>query len=155
MDAPASAAYRGTMRSRAAFTLLELVTALAVAGILLAVAGPSAIRTRDTLAVRAAHRQLTSAVALTRSTAIVAGGATLVIDVAGARAYIETAGGGTTRTFETGRSHGVSFQTVRGSSVALRYDALGIGRMTAASIQLRRGSVQVPFVVSSYGRVRL
>jgi prepilin-type N-terminal cleavage/methylation domain-containing protein len=81
------------MRTRPGFTLIELALVLIIAGVLATFALTSTGRARHGLAVRSARAELASAVSATRSAAILAGGATLVIDVQHARAWIETAGG--------------------------------------------------------------
>jgi prepilin-type N-terminal cleavage/methylation domain-containing protein len=143
------------MRTRRGFTLIELALVLAIAGVLAGVALTSAARAWHMLAVRAARAELVSLVGATRSAAVLAGGATLVIDVPRARAWIETAGG--TRDphlYDLAARHGVSFHTARGVPLLLRYDALGIGRLANATVVVRRGAAQSTFVVSAYGRVR-
>jgi prepilin-type N-terminal cleavage/methylation domain-containing protein len=143
------------MRTRPGFTLIELALVLIIAGVLATFALTATGRARHGLAVRSARAELASAVSATRSAAILAGGATLVIDVQHARAWIETAGGAKDpHLFDLAARHGVSLHTTRGVPLLLRYDALGIGRMANASITVRRGATQSMFIVSAYGRVR-
>jgi prepilin-type N-terminal cleavage/methylation domain-containing protein len=143
------------MRTRRGFTLVELALVLIIAGVLATFALASTGRVRHGLAVRSARAELVTAVSATRSAAILAGGATLVIDVQHARAWIETAGGARDpHLFDLAARHGVSLHTTRGVPLLLRYDALGIGRMANATVAVRRGGAQSMFVVSAYGRVR-
>jgi prepilin-type N-terminal cleavage/methylation domain-containing protein len=143
------------MRTRPGFTLVELVLVLVIAGVLAGFALTSAGRARHMLAVRAARADLVSLVGATRSAAVLAGGATLVIDVPHARAWIEPAG--STRNpypYDMAARHGVSLHTSRGVPLRLRYDALGMGRLANATIVIQRGTAQSTVVVSAYGRVR-
>jgi prepilin-type N-terminal cleavage/methylation domain-containing protein len=143
------------MDARHGFTLIELIVGLALAGLIAATALPSAARARDRLAVRSAHAELAAALAATRATAVVAGGATLHIDVPAASAWIQApAGTRDGQTVDLAARYGVSLHTRTGHAVALRFDALGIGRMANATIQVRRGTAEASFVVSAYGRLR-
>jgi len=39
-------------------------------------------------------------------------------------------------------------------TVVLRFDALGVGRMTSRTFRVRRGSAEAGLTVATYGRVR-
>jgi prepilin-type N-terminal cleavage/methylation domain-containing protein len=142
------------MRPRAGFSIVELALALLILGIMAGIAVPATARARDRIAVGSARTELAAAVAVARSMAIVAGGATLVIDGPGAVAWIETAAQRVTSRHEVGARYGVTLETVRDQPVSLRFDGLGIGRMTATTVRIRRGASEAALVVSAYGRVR-
>jgi prepilin-type N-terminal cleavage/methylation domain-containing protein len=142
------------MRYRAGFSIVELALVLLILGIIAGIAVPASARARDRVAVGSARAELAAAVATARSMAIVAGGATLVIDGPGAVAWIETAARRSPAHHDVGARYGVTLQTARDQPVSLRFDALGIGRMTATTVRVRRGGSEASLVVSAYGRVR-
>lgn len=140
---------------RHGFTLLELAIVLALLATLFTAAAPAFARGRDVLAVRAARAELASAVAAARSHAILVGGAQLVIDPAGTLSIARAGGGGLSDPIDLATRYGVSLDTPGQMPVLLRYDALGIGRMTNATLHIRRGDLSAAIVISAYGRVRL
>ncbi|HSJ07527.1 MAG TPA: type II secretion system protein [Longimicrobiales bacterium] len=142
------------MRYRAGYSIVELVLALLILGIIAGIAVPATAGARDRIAVGSARAELAAAVATARSTAIVAGGATLVIDGPRAVAWIETPAQSSTVRHDVGARYGVTLRTARDQPVSLRFDALGIGRMTATTVRVRRGTREAALVVSAYGRVR-
>jgi prepilin-type N-terminal cleavage/methylation domain-containing protein len=143
------------MNTRPGFTLLEATLVLAILGILLAAGGPLLLNARDAVAVRGARGELAGAVAVTRAAAIRSGGASLIIDTASGDVVMETAGGVRLPTsYPLGARYGVVIDSDRTTPVTLRYDALGIGRMTSAVIRLQRGRARATITVSAYGRVR-
>jgi Tfp pilus assembly protein FimT len=155
MDVPRAGAYRRSMTTRTGFTLIEIATVLVLCGTLVGIAVPSIARTADRLAVRSARSELASAVSVARSTAMAVGGATLVIDVPAARAWVEPVSGASPGTvLELGARYGVTLHGTRVERLALRFDGLGIGRMAGTTLQVRRGTASTSFVVSAYGRVR-
>lgn len=140
--------------TRPGYSLIELTFVLMLSALLLGVAVAPVRHARDVLAVRAARSEIAALVALTRSTAIRAGGATLVVDIDGGSAWIE--GGAGTRVGDVrhiGARHGVSLVANR-PILSIRYDALGVGRMSNAVVHLTSGSVRGTITVSAYGRVR-
>lgn len=140
--------------TRHGHSLIELTFLLMVIALLLGVAVAPIRHTRDVLAVRAARSEIAGLVAVTRSTAIMTGGATLVVDVEAGSAWIEHAAGLRTGDVQhIGARHGVSLTASR-PVLSLRYDALGIGRMSNAVVHVRSGSVRGTVTVSAYGRVR-
>jgi prepilin-type N-terminal cleavage/methylation domain-containing protein len=144
------------MLIRRGFTLLELCIVLLIAGTLSAMAAPHFGRARDRIAVRAAAAELAGALAVTRAAAIRSGGASLHIDPWSGTASIQTAAGlRLSDTYPLADRYGVRVETARAGIMVLRYDALGIGRITNAVIRCRRGAHVASVTVSSYGRVRL
>lgn len=155
MDAPRPAVYRRAMRKRPGHTLLELSIVLMLATLFATLAVPSFLRGRHALAVRAARAELVATIAAARSTAILTGGATAVVDMPGSAIWIEAPDGsriGDAR--ELGHSHGIELEHSRYSRIDIRYDALGIGRLANTSIRIRRGDVTSTITISAYGRVR-
>ncbi|HEX6135803.1 MAG TPA: type II secretion system protein [Longimicrobiales bacterium] len=135
-------------------SLIELLLALSIAGILAGLAAPPLGHARDVLAVRAARAEIVSLAAVARSTAILTGGATLVIDVSAGSAWVEAPAGVRIGDVQhPGSRHGVSL-TAQSPRLSLRYDGLGIGRMTNAVLRVRSGRVTGTLTVSAYGRVR-
>lgn len=143
------------MRNRPGYTLGELALVLLLATLVITAAAPSMARGRHTLAVRAARAELIAAIATARSAAILNGGATVIIDAASGAVWIEVADGrrlGDVRPLA--HHYDVTIELDRGPRAALRYDALGIGRLANASVRIRRGEALAIVTVSAYGRVR-
>lgn len=153
MSSPRTSPHLRTM-TRHGYSLIELTFVLMVTMLLLGVAVAPVRHARDVLAVRAARSEIAALLAVTRSTAIMTGGATLVVDVAAGSAWIEHGAG--TRMGDVqhiGARHGVSLGANR-ALLSIRYDGLGIGRMSNAVVHLKSGSVRGTITVSAYGRVR-
>lgn len=143
------------MRTRHGYTIIELALVMLLATMLLAAAAPSLAHGRNVIAVRAARAELIAAAAAARSTAILNGGASLIIDTRTASLWIEADDGtriGAVR--HLGTHYGVTLEGNRAPPLRVRYDALGIGRLANASIRVRRGDVLAVITVSAYGRVR-
>jgi type II secretory pathway pseudopilin PulG len=164
MDAPRAGAYPRAMRKplvsalccRHGFSLVELGVVLCLLGLVLTLALPRLRHAREVLAVRAARAELAGAIAAARANAVLAGGATLVVDPYAHRAWIEAADGRRAAIdYPLGSRYGVRIETERGTPVSIRYDALGIGRMANATLGVRRGDIRMTLTVSAYGRVRL
>jgi type II secretory pathway pseudopilin PulG len=155
MDAPRCGTYRRGMQNRSAHTLVELALVLMVVGTLAALTVPPVLHARDELVVRAARNEVAAAIAVTRATAITAGGATFVLDTESGTGWIETAGGHRVSDgFPVAARYGVSVSCDRTPPLALRFDALGIGRLANAVIRVRRARAEATLTVSAYGRVR-
>lgn len=136
------------------YSLIELTFVLMLSALLLGIAVAPIGHARDVLSVRAARADIAALLAATRSTAIMAGGAVLVIDVAEGAAWIEQGSG-----IRIGDVHPIAARHgVRLAAASpvlnIRYDALGIGRMTNAVMRVKRGSVTGTLTISAYGRVR-
>ena len=143
----------GTM-TRHGHSLLELTLVLVIVAILTGLAAAPLGHARDVLAVRAARAEVVSLAAVARSTAIMTGGAALMVDVGGGRVWIETASGARVGDVQhVGSRHGVLLQAAR-PTLSVRYDGLGIGRLGNAVLRVRRGVVTGTVTVSAYGRVR-
>ncbi len=140
---------------RHGYTLFELLTVLLVMAVLLAIAVPPAAHWRDAAAVRGARDELAGRLAWTRIAATSHGGAALVLDIPAAAYRIELGDGVTAHRGDLGRGYGVVIETSASrDSLVLRYDALGVGRTTGGTLQVRRGRAAAGLTVSPYGRYR-
>lgn len=154
MALPRAIGHRGAMRRRDAYTLIELLVALALLGILLAMALPPVTRWRDEAGVRAARDELAAALAWTRMAAVSRGGAALVVDPAAGHVWTRTADGTDSPAIDLRARHGVELDAGSGALLVLSYDALGIGRAASRTFTLRRGDASGGVTVSAYGRYR-
>ncbi|HSJ30456.1 MAG TPA: GspH/FimT family pseudopilin [Longimicrobiales bacterium] len=141
--------------NRRGYTVIELLLVLMLGTLLLAITVAPVRHARSVLAVRAARGDIAALIALTRSTAIMTGGATLVVDVSAGTAWIEQGSGVRVGDVQhiTAR-HRVAL-TANRPVLNLRYDALGIGRMNNAVVHVTSGSVTGTVTISAYGRARL
>jgi type II secretory pathway pseudopilin PulG len=141
--------------SAPAFTILEILALLAVLGSTLAVSLPAARHQLDRTAVLAAREEVAGLFHRARAEAVARGGASLllsadppVVELAGgqellARCRLEDQyGARLTMTLSGGRME-----------AALRFDALGLGRVASQTIRFSRGEAEAVLVVSSYGRL--
>lgn len=142
------------MRRRDGYTLLELLIALSLLGILLTMALPPVGRWRDQVAVRAARDDLAGAIAWTRMAAAARGGAALVVDPVTGRVWTRTAEGEDFPVIDLQDRYDVELETGAASLLILHYDAFGIGRTASRTFTLRRGVVTGGVTVSAYGRYR-
>ena len=139
---------------RNGYSLLELVIVLFMVALLLGIVVAPVMHARDVVAVRAARAELASLIALTRSTAIAAGGASVVIDIAAGSAWMEATPGARVGDIQhISARHSVTLHAAQ-PVLRIRYDALGIGRISNATIRVKSGSVTGRLTISSYGRVR-
>lgn len=141
--------------NRRGYTVIELLLVLMLGTLLLAITVAPVRHARSVLAVRAARSDIAALIAVTRSTAIMTGGATLVVDVSAGTAWIEQGSGVRVGDIQhiTAR-HRVALTASR-PVLNLRYDALGIGRMNNAVVHVTSGSVTGTVTISAYGRARL
>jgi Tfp pilus assembly protein FimT len=144
------------MEQRTGTTLVELLLALCLLGILTGLAAPAMGRGLDRFAARAARDELAAALSRTRSAAVALGGAGLVVDPGRAVFWIRSATGDTVLSpVDLLARHGVGMEVGRAAGpFELTYDALGIGRMTSRTIRLVRGTAVATVTVSAYGRAR-
>ena len=135
----------------AGHTLVELITVLAVLGVVLGVTVPPAAHVLDTGAVLVARQEATALLALARGHALAAGRATAVT-VQGAEARLVVHAGTDTLRDASWRALGVTLEATR-DSLAYGPDGLGVG---AANLRLvlRRGGAADTLSVSRLGRVR-
>jgi prepilin-type N-terminal cleavage/methylation domain-containing protein len=137
------------------FTLVELLIVLAVLGVLMGMSMPQLGRWRDAVATTSARDELAARLARTRVTAATNGGAALILDVRTGRYRVDLGDGTSAVEGDLAERYGVAVESPGvQDSLVLRYDALGIGRMTGRTILLRRGTAVAGLVVSPYGRFR-
>lgn len=142
------------MTNRPAYSLIESIFVLMLTALLIGIAAAPIAHTRDVLAVRGARAELAALVAVTRSTAIAVGGATLIIDIEAGSAWVERSGTRAGDVQHIAERHGVELASNRGR-LELRYDALGIGRMSSAVVRVASGRVTGIITISAYGRARV
>jgi prepilin-type N-terminal cleavage/methylation domain-containing protein len=143
------------MSNHTGVTLIELLAVMLLLAILLGMAMPRVGRWRDAAAVGGARDELAARLAWTRIAAASQGGAALVVELPTGRYRIEAADGRELLEADLASRFGVVVATPGvQDSVVLRYDALGIGRMTGRTLHVRRGDAVAGLTVSPYGRFR-
>jgi len=136
------------------FTLLEVVCTLGLFAAGVSVLLPAARRVDERLSVVAAREELVGIIARARAQALAYGGATVLVEGRPATAYL-TAGRVIRERVDLWERHRTELSLSGGHpSVEIRFDGVGLGRMAARSITLRRGSAVARLVVSAHGRVR-
>jgi len=137
---------------RFAFTLLEVVIVLALAGLLAALAVPRFSALRDSASVRAAMADLGAAfsaarqAAITRRTVVA-----VVVDTASGAVAVRSAAGTLLR-HELHAAYGIVLGCNRDSAV---YDARGLGYgLSNLTLTIRRGAIVDTLTMSRMGRVR-
>ena len=137
---------------RRAHTLLELLLAVAIAGLLLGLAVPSARRLLDGIHARAAASDVVTLLAVARHTATYRGTRTAVhLDSSDATLLVHV-GRDTIAVRRLRNIHGVTLHATRDS---LAYSATGRGHGGAnATIVLARGQAAETVWVSRLGRAR-
>lgn len=138
-------------------TLLELTLVLAILGVLLGISYSPLRRGLDGLATRGARDALGVGVARARAAAVARGGAALVVDLDGARFWVEVPAGDTVGTpVDLAARYGVRLATagVPVQYIKLNFDGLGIGRVANRTFQFRRGRAEAQLTLSAYGRPR-
>jgi type IV fimbrial biogenesis protein FimT len=138
---------------RGGFSLIELVLALAVAGLLLLIAVPRLSRAMDQIEVDAATAQVVGAHQRARMMAIARGQVlTLVID--SAQLAIASRAGGTPLWLQHGPA--AAGVTLSGSTRRFTFAPTGVTLgLSNASLVLSRGASQRTVLVSRLGRVRV
>lgn len=135
-------------------TVIELMVALLLLGVLLALSLPSMARWRDAVAARAARDELAAGLAWTRLSAVSHGGSTLVVDAASGTFWTMTPAGAARKPVSLTDRYAVRLDVGSGGRVSLEYDALGVGRHASRTIRFRRGRAEAGLVISGYGRFR-
>jgi prepilin-type N-terminal cleavage/methylation domain-containing protein len=140
---------------RPGHTLIELLLVLLVLGILLGLASPPLGRWRDTAHAAAARDELAGRLAWTRVAATAHGGARLVLALPDGRYRVEAGDGALLVHGDLAGRYGIRVSTAgEPDSVVLRYDAIGIGRMTGRTLRVTRGRATASLSVTPFGRYR-
>jgi len=136
----------------AAYTVLELVIVLTIAGIVLAIAIPRGRLMIDRVSVQSAAGDVMATLDLARSLAI-AGNSAVAVDIDSLTGALRIRrGDAVLHSRSIGDAHGVRVARTRDS---LTYNSRGLGRGAAnLSIVIRRGSAVETVFVSRLGRVR-
>lgn len=139
--------------SNRGFSLVELTAVLVLLGVGASALVPTARRFADEAWVASARETVVRGLVRGRASAVAGGGSVVTVGArpprirvvsSGATVYEAPLGDGRTRV-ELGRGR---------DSLVLRYDGLGVGRFTSATLLLLRGEADAALVLSSYGRVR-
>lgn len=134
------------------YTLAELLMVVSIAGVMLAIAVPRAVRLLDRIAVSAAASDVHATLAFARSLAL-AGGSSVAVDIDSSTGTLRIRRAvDSLLSRNVGQAHGVRVSSTRDS---LAYDSRGLGRGAAnLSVIIRRGAAVETVFVSRLGRVR-
>ena len=138
--------------TRTGVTLPELLIALSLIGVLMAIALPSLRTGLDALAARSARETAFALFSRARVIALQSGGAQVELDATHDVMTLRTASGALQH-----EQHFSSADLIiegRDASVVLRYDAHGLGRMMSRTLEFRVRNAVAGLTVSSFGRVR-
>jgi prepilin-type N-terminal cleavage/methylation domain-containing protein len=134
-------------------TLVELLTVLAVTGVLVAMAAPRLAGGADRYLVREAREELVAFLYQARLEARRQGQARVTL-TSGGGAELEVPGQDDPLLWEPSVS-GLSLEVLGArDEVTLVFGPAGIGRVASATLVIRRGRAEARVVVSSYGRIR-
>lgn len=134
--------------------MLELMTVIALLGLVLGQALPAARSLLDRMAVVGARDGTIGVFHRARMEAVARGGAQVVLSTDPARAEIRS-GGAVLGAVDLEADYGVELTLSRNRAQAeLSFDALGLGRISSQTLVLSRGDAEARLVVSAYGRVR-
>jgi prepilin-type N-terminal cleavage/methylation domain-containing protein len=146
------------MYGRRGYTLIELLIVLALLALAIGLAYPGARAASDAWAVRAARDAVGAVLAGTRAAALTRGGAeVLLVPVDGSVLTRSGAEDAPPRPqLHLGRDWRVALSSpgFSGDTIAIRYDAIGIGRIANRTLRFERGRAVAGLTVSAYGRVR-
>jgi prepilin-type N-terminal cleavage/methylation domain-containing protein len=147
---PSSTAAR--LRTRPAFSLLEVTIVLTIVAIALAIVAPRFAALRDASGVRGAMAELGGQFALARQTAVARRAATsVVLDTLAGVVEVRTGGVRITRR-QLSDAYGIVLRSNRDSAV---YDARGLGYgVTNLTVTVRRGQFVDTLTMSRLGRTK-
>jgi prepilin-type N-terminal cleavage/methylation domain-containing protein len=135
------------------YTILELITVMALLGVVTAGSLPAARRQLDRMAVLGAREEVAGLFHQARSEAIARGSARLLLTAVPPTAELSAQGEVLARASLDGE-YRVALTLSSGHTEAdLAFDALGLGRVASQTLTFARGTAEVRLVVSSLGRV--
>ncbi|MEM7417444.1 MAG: GspH/FimT family pseudopilin [Gemmatimonadota bacterium] len=135
------------------YTVVELVAVLTLLATLLGLSIPPISAWRDRASVDSAAAELRSLLREARSRSLGVG-AEVTLSLTPPTAELSVAGS-TLRTIRLTRDAPIDVDFGGRQRLTLRFDAMGIGRFSAATIRYRFGSATRRVIVSSWGRVRI
>ena len=139
---------------RYGFTLLELTVVLALVALAASLSFPLGQQVRERLSVIGAREDLVSLITRARAEALRRGGSSLIIVRSPAEIRIES-GGELLQRLDLEATWRTELVLSGGRPrVELRFNASGLGTMTARSITIVRGSAVARLIVSAFGRIR-
>lgn len=143
------------MQTRTGYSLLELTLVLALGGILLLLATPPLHHARDIFATRAARDYVLGQLALARTLAPAYAGTEVVLVPAAAELGVRsTARLHTLTSLRERFGVELGLSGAAADTVALRFDAIGLGRMANRTLAFTRGRASARISISTYGRAR-
>ena len=136
------------------FTLLELTGVLMLMAVAASLSVPASQKVRERLTVVAAREDLVRMITLARGEALRRGGASLIVVRDPAEIRVE-AWGEVLHRVDFAATWGTELVLSGGRpSVALHFNASGLGRMAGRSVTLTRGSAVARLIISALGRIR-
>lgn len=144
---------RGRAGPSSGFTLLELITVIALLGLALGELLPAGSHLLDRMAVLGAREAAVGLIHRARMEAVARGGARL--EVERFPPAMKIVAGTPSQTIEAVAFDEGVIMALSGDreSVELTFDAMGVGRVASQTLRFSRGSAQAELVVSSFGRV--
>lgn len=140
-------------RPASGYTLFELMVVFALIAVGVSALVPAARRFADGVHVLEAREAVARGLLRGRAAGVSAGGSVVTVTTAPARIRV-AAGGSTVYDAPVGDGRTDLVLARSRDSLVLRFDGLGIGRFTSATLSIRRGEASAGLVLSSYGRVR-
>lgn len=134
-------------------TLIELMTVLALTGILASVAAPRLAGGVDRWIVREAREEVVAILYRARMEARRHGEASVRFE-AGGGAELEVPGRGIVARWESATPGTMLDVGGTRDEVEISFGPSGVGRVASTTLVLRRGESEAEIVVSSYGRIR-
>ena len=136
------------------YSVFELTAALLLMAVASAVMVPAGASHRDRIRVLTAREFVVSAIQETRTEAVRAGGASLVLNAPDARGRIMV-GDSMIRAFRLDPVGRVDLVLGRGRrETEIDFGGLGLGLFANETLELMAGDARTRLVISSYGRVR-
>ena len=144
---------RGRTAPPSGFTLLELITVIALLALALGELLPAGSHLLDRMAVLGAREAAVGLIHRARMEAVARGGARVVVETSPPTMRI-VAGASSPAIDEVAFDDGVEMTLSRDRAAAeLTFGAMGVGRVASQTLRFSRGDAQAELVVSSFGRV--